>query len=310
MQAILAQLDDLQNQAIGGYRINTLISKNNGALYHTSNPNIIDPLTGNPKKFVAKIIPISDLNEQNVKNETDILSCLSHPNIIKLEDYKIINYLGYKLMVLFMPEAQEDLFKIMMERNEIGMGPLSENACRIIAYQILLALEHVHQQGIIHRDIKPENILVFCNSEESPRVVLADFGSAIVTPQYAIGEAGTTIYMAPEMLCGQQYTNKVDLWSFGILLYMLLSHSHPFSTVEEVTSDEIELNFPNEDWYNISEEAKNLVSKLICPCEQRLTAEEALRDEWFSFVHADPQAPQQLIIPMNIDYNNPVNEFE
>ena len=236
-------------------------------------------------------------------------------NIIKLEDYQIIYYNGYTLMVLFMPEAQEDLCNIMIERDENGMGPFSENACRIIAYQILLALKHVHQQGIIHRDIKPENILVFCNSEENPNVVLTDFGSAIITPQYAIGETGTTIYMAPEMLSGKLYTNKVDLWSFGILLYMLLSHSRPFSTVDakyrrEVTSHEIELDFSDEVWDHISQEAKNLVSKLICPCEQRLSAEKALQHEWFKCIPADLQAPPWLIVPMNPDYNDPISFSE
>lgn len=106
----------------------------------------------------------------------------------------------------------------------------SEAKAGYIIKQVLLALNYMHQQKITHRDLKPENILLESSNLKKLEVKIADFGfSCIFDPKQGLDLVlGSPLYMAPEIIMGQTYNEKVDIWSTGVITYMLLSGRNPF----------------------------------------------------------------------------------
>jgi len=148
-------------------------------------------------------------------------------------------------------------------------------------YDILSALSHCHKAGIIHRDIKPENLL-FETSDENSVLKIIDFGtSRKITEDIKCTELiGTPYYVAPEVLEGA-YDEKCDLWSCGVILYIMLSGYPPFNGLNTgkifKKIKHALYTFSSEEWQGISEDAKDLISKLLQKDpNQRLSAEEAL----------------------------------
>jgi len=125
----------------------------------------------------------------------------------------------------------------------------------------------VHSSGIIHRDIKPENILLADDSPDS-RLVLIDFGNSVrIKPRRKIKRCtGTCFYMAPEVINGR-YDHKCDIWSSGILLFVMIGGYPPFngSNTKEIFKSILKgrFTFDEEEWDNISSECKNLISKML-----------------------------------------------
>ena len=123
-----------------------------------------------------------------------------------------------------------DLFDYLEKRN----FHISEERARELFKQIANAVAYIHQFGIVHRDLKIENIIMSDNSEQSvPK--LADFGMVkILGPAEKTQERlGTVAYAAPEVLRKKPYTKKVDVWSLGIILYMLLGETLPFYSMDQ-----------------------------------------------------------------------------
>ncbi|EEF40373.1 calcium-dependent protein kinase, putative [Ricinus communis] len=149
--------------------------------------------------------------------------------------------------------------------------------------QLLTAIAHCHRLNIVHRDIKPDNILF----DSRNRVKLADFGSAdwIGEESTMSGVVGTPYYAAPEVVLGREYNEKVDVWSAGVVLYVMLAGIPPFygETVEEIFEAVIRgnLRFPPRIFRNVSPAAKDLLRKMICrDASRRFSAEQALRHPW------------------------------
>ncbi|KAH7291022.1 hypothetical protein KP509_30G073600 [Ceratopteris richardii] len=147
---------------------------------------------------------------------------------------------------------------------------------------LLEGLQYCHKKGIIHRDIKPENILLVDDSEQ-PTIKLADFGLALeFSPgQKFCGVAGSAYYMAPEVLDGE-YSVEIDMWSSGVLMYVLLSGVPPFwgNTEQDIfnaiRNGSLDLN--SGIWQLISPVAKDLISKMLCvDVKSRCTSSQALR---------------------------------
>jgi len=161
----------------------------------------------------------------------------------------------------------------------------SEKEAATIFYQMMSAICYCHNQNICHRDLKPENLLLLNNEEDSPIKVI-DFGlSKIFTKENnkMSTKVGTAYYVSPEVLKGD-YTEKCDIWSAGVILYILLCGEPPFNgkNDNEIYKKILEkkLTFSQNEWKQISYEAKELISKMVCSPEKRLTAQDVLKHHW------------------------------
>ena len=223
------------------------------------------------------------VSRAEILNEIDTLKELDHPFIVRL----IETFEDKQHIYLVMERCfGNDLF---------SRAPYSEKSAARITSQILSAVAFMHSRNIIHRDLKFDNIMFETMDEDSP-VKIIDFGLAkkySSRNQYVTGFGGTVTYMAPEILREIPYTSKADIWSVGVICYMLLASEMPFqcedrsqslSTRRKVTIDKIlerNLKFDKPCWKEISTEAKNMIESL---CEnnvsKRLTALEALQTKW------------------------------
>ena len=161
-------------------------------------------------------------------------------------------------------------------------------ACNVMR-QLLSAVAYCHEKGVIHRDLKPENILIEKSEEKDKdffHIKIIDFGTCEILKKSKLTEQiGTSFYIAPEIL-KNGYNEKCDLWSCGVILYILLCGSPPFygKNEKEIFSKIIsgKYLFNQKIWSKTSKEAKNLVQKLLeLNPEKRLSAKEALNHKWF-----------------------------
>lgn len=158
------------------------------------------------------------------KREIEVLKICQHPNIIRLLDvFENPEYIYIVLEYL----SGGDLF-IYLDKRDFR---ITEDRARQIAHMIASALYYMHSYGISHRDLKLENILMVENTEES-ELKIVDFGlSKILGPnETSTDPFGTLSYVAPEVLLQQKYGNQVDLWSLGVIIFVLLSGMLPFDS--------------------------------------------------------------------------------
>ncbi|GER34915.1 calcium-dependent protein kinase family protein [Striga asiatica] len=161
-------------------------------------------------------------------------------------------------------------------------APFREPDAAAVLWQLMTAIAFCHRMGVAHRDIKPDNILF----DSRGRLRLADFGSAEFFRDSGMsGVVGTPYYVAPEVLSGREYGEKVDVWSAGVILYIMLAGVPPFygdgpaETFEAVLRGN--LRFPTKIFRSVSAEAKDLLRKMICrDVSRRLSAEQVLRHPW------------------------------
>ena len=231
-----------------------------------------------------KIIQCKSLSENHsstINKEINILKNLDHPNIIKV--YEFYQSEKYVYIINELCTGGELFDKI------VDVKFFSENVASNIMRQLLSAVAYCHENGVIHRDLKPENILIE-NSEEKDKdffhIKVIDFGTCEILKKKKLTEQiGTSFYIAPEVI-KNSYNEKCDLWSCGVILYILLCGSPPFygKNEKEIFKKIIEGNFTfrHKIWKKISSEAKNLVLKLLqVNPSKRLSAKEALEDIWF-----------------------------
>mmetsp|Transcript_10774 Transcript_10774/g.19478 ORF Transcript_10774/g.19478 Transcript_10774/m.19478 type:complete len:423 (-) Transcript_10774:1084-2352(-) len=225
---------------------------------------------------VKKIEKLEGDELEVLMQEINILRSVDHPNIIRT--YDIFDSATHMSIVLEYIQGGE-LFDMIA-----SAGRFSEKNASQIMRQMFNGLQYLHQYNIIHRDIKPENVL--CATNEWPVTIkLCDFGLAEViaesTKDNNQGLVGTPGYVAPEVVRRQAIGPAVDMWSCGVLLYIMLSGKMPF-----FGRDEIECmrkiargiyDFPDREWANISNEAKSMVKGLLCLDQtKRLSAGAAL----------------------------------
>ena len=157
--------------------------------------------------------------------------------------------------------------------------------------QVLSAVFYCHSKNIIHRDLKPQNILIEDLDELWVKII--DFGTCEIFNKHLPPECtGTLFYMAPEIVNLEKYNEKCDLWSCGVTMYYLISGELPFMGMsEKEIIDKIKKNSPSfkkEIWNDISEEAKDLISKLLIKNpKKRLSAEDALKHPFFKIDTSD-----------------------
>lgn len=232
-----------------------------------------------------------------IYNEVKILKRLSHPNVVKLiEEFDYSKEL-YLILELVQDGDLFDAISNVTKFNEVDVATM--------IYNLSSALAYLHSQGIVHRDIKPENLLISVQEDGSQSIKLADFGLAVELgddPLYSV--CGTAFYVSPEMLNETGYTYKVDVWSTGVICFILLCGYPPFTSENENNQDELfdailagEFQFAQPYWSKISQHAKNLIkSMLVVEPEKRYTAEQVFKHPWTMGTSANFEG----IDPMNI----------
>ncbi|CAG9319801.1 unnamed protein product [Blepharisma stoltei] len=226
-------------------------------------------------KILLKDKPSTEANTE-LLNEVEMIKAVDHPNIIKVFEYFETPRKSYIVMELC---QGGELFDEFSKRNV-----LKEDDCATVIKQLLSAVSYLHSHNIIHRDLKPENILIETKGDIS-NVKISDFGTATLCAKNAKirGALGTVYYVAPEVLLGN-YDSKCDMWSIGVIIFTLLSGCPPFDGINDnaILNKILKGNysFTGPIWANISREAKDLISSLLCPVETRLTAESALNHPW------------------------------
>ena len=219
--------------------------------------------------------------EKAMINEINVLKSLDHPNIMKIYEYFNTEKCLYIITELL---TGGELFDRISSSNH-----LSEKVSKYIMKQLLSAVDFCHENGIIHRDLKPENILI--ESKEDARnefftIKLIDFGTSdkLSKGKMCKVQIGTPFYIAPEVL-SNSYNEKCDLWSCGVILYIMLCGDPPFygDTDDEIYASVKRgiVEYSEEEWDQVSKEAKDLINKLLVKnISKRLSAKEALQHEW------------------------------
>ena len=226
----------------------------------------------------VKIIQKKKVDMKRLLAEISIVSKLSHPSI--MEVYEVFEDTKKVYIVSEYCKGGE-LFDIISKKRNF-----SEKEACIIMEQLLSGICYSHKNGIVHRDLKPENILLEDKSRNL-EIKIVDWGYATQMKQRErLHEMdGISYYIAPEVLEGD-YDEKCDIWSCGVILYILLCGYAPFygENDKEIYNQVLkgEYDFPKEEWQNVSEEAKNLVQKMLeKDTKKRITALDALQDKWF-----------------------------
>jgi len=182
----------------------------------------------------------------------------------------------------------------------------TEKDAVVVMKQLLSGISYLHSKGIAHRDLKPENVLLQ-NDNDDAIIKIADFGlSRVYTEQSIMLTAcGTAGYIAPEILRSEPYQSEVDMWSVGVIMYILLCGYPPFYNENEPDLFESILNcryeFHSPYWDHISTEAKELISGLLTvDPKKRLTAVEAMNSSWLNmnFEEQTPNINQEMQIKL------------
>jgi len=234
------------------------------------------------RKYAVKIIDKKNLGESHaisLKREIEIMQQVNHPHIIKLRQV-FENEKKYVYLVMELVTGGE-LFDRIVDKSQY-----SERDAAILTKKMVDALQYLHSKGIAHRDLKPENILL-ANQMSDTDVKLADFGLSRMIDESTMMKTacGTPTYVAPEVLQATGYGTEVDMWSIGVITYILLCGFPPFygDTVPEIFEQIMSgtFDYPEEYWDHISKDAKDFINNLLkTDPKQRLTAEQSLHHAW------------------------------
>ena len=225
----------------------------------------------------VKALKRKHVDEAEFTNEIQLLKTLDHPNIIKLFDCY------YDSRYYYMVEeycSGGDLFDYIQKEKFF-----TEKKASIIFNQLLSAVNHLHKKSIVHRDLKPENIVFIETKSKDIFIKLIDFGTSVsIKGKNLTQELGTIYYIAPEVFMND-YNEKADIWSCGIILYTMLCGHPPFcGNKENVIKSKIlhsKLTFPTKEFRKVSKAAIDYIKLLLSyNPENRPSAEEALQNKW------------------------------
>jgi len=236
----------------------------------------------NGEKVAVKFIEKKFVDQEELKllqREIDIMARVQHRNVLRL--FEIFDTDHKLSLVMELVNGGELFYKI------VDKGSYSEVEARDIVRQLVEGVDYLHNQGIAHRDLKPENLLC-CETEEGVVIKIADFGlSKAFSGESALETScGTPDYAAPEVLrMDGAYDKSVDLWSIGVITYVLLCGFPPFYGKSQAQLFEKILNadfdFPEPEWTQISAEAKDFINHLlVLDVKQRYNTKQCLDHPW------------------------------
>jgi len=249
------------------------------------------------QKYAIKVIDKKKFAKQHhshrpnaLQDEVKILQRLAHRNVIKIFDVFETEDTLYLVLELV---TGGDLFDAIVALKGKGYP---EDKARNLFSQMLQAIAYLHRHNVVHRDLKPENILLTSKTDDT--IKLTDFGLSRIVGEGSFMQTlcGTPQYLAPEVLGkhaaassglnSEGYDKSVDLWSLGVILYVLLSGAQPFPNSEDGRNVmafvmEAKYSFPSKQWSGVSPSAVDLVKRLMCKDPQhRINIEQAMEHPW------------------------------
>eukprot|EP00440_Ansanella_granifera_P035819 gb/GFBE01038854.1/.p1 GENE.gb/GFBE01038854.1/~~gb/GFBE01038854.1/.p1 ORF type:complete len:474 (+),score=166.71 gb/GFBE01038854.1/:1-1422(+) len=232
---------------------------------------------------------ISD--DSRFRDEMNIQAALDHPNIVKL--YEVFEDGRNYYLVMELCSGGELFDRIVEEAEKHDGSAFGEQDAATYMTQILGAMSYLHSHNFVHRDIKPENFLMQ-NKDQKAEIKVIDFGLAknfnVGSSDVMKTKAGTPYYVAPEVLQGK-YNEKCDIWSCGVICYILLCGYPPFygdsdnEILKKVKSGKFD--FPEEDWGSVSDVGKDFICKMLTKDPaRRPSAAEMLEHPWIRTAEA------------------------
>lgn len=252
----------------------------------------INKTTG--ESVAVKIVPKKKLSEEDLQSlsmEIQILDSLDHPHIVRL--LEVFEENGDFFIVTELVQGGELFDRI------VSKSHYTEKEARDLIKIFLQTMAYMHAANVVHRDLKPENLLL-TSEDDDTNVKIADFGFAkkitdLLPQETACGTPG---YVAPEILRGDRYGSEVDIWSMGVICYVLLAGYPPFYDEDQKKLfkkiKEGRYYFHEDYWSNVSEDAMDLIRKMLCLSQtERWTAEQLLTHPWI--VAGDEELAQRNI---------------
>mmetsp|Transcript_32476 Transcript_32476/g.68302 ORF Transcript_32476/g.68302 Transcript_32476/m.68302 type:complete len:346 (-) Transcript_32476:253-1290(-) len=238
---------------------------------------------GTNESFAVKVVTKSKLTKEDevaLKDEILVLNELKHQHIIRL--YDVFEEKDFWYLVTEKMSGGELFDRI------VSKSFYNEKEARDVCKILFESIGYCHSKSVAHRDLKPENLLLRTEENDS-EIKIADFGFAkkVLTPNSLTTQCGTPGYVAPEILEGVAYDTKSDMWSLGVIVYILLGGYPPFieqnqrELFRKIRKGQYE--FHEEYWGAVSDDAKDLISCLLTvQPSKRLSADQALKHKWMT----------------------------
>ena len=233
------------------------------------------------QSFAVKVVTKAKLTKEDevaLKDEINVLNELKHNHIIRL--YAVFEEKAYWYLVTEKMTGGELFDRI------VSKSFYNEKEARDVCKILFDAIGFCHSKSVAHRDLKPENLLLQSEDNDSA-IKIADFGFAkkVLTPNSLTTQCGTPGYVAPEILEGIAYDTQSDMWSLGVIIYIILGGYPPFieqnqrELFRKIRKGQYE--FHEEYWGSVSADAKDLISSLLTvQPSKRMTADQALKHRW------------------------------
>ncbi|CAF1068323.1 unnamed protein product [Adineta steineri] len=266
------RLSDLRNLVSGLYTLGATIGTGHFAVVKLARHVFTQ------KEVAVKVIDktkLDDISKAHLFQEVMCMKLVQHPNVVRL--YEVIDTPNKLYLILEFGDGGDMYDYIMKHANG-----LNESTARRYFRQICRALKYCHEMRVCHRDLKPENLVFF---EKQGVVKLTDFG---FSNQFSPGKklltsCGSLAYSAPEILLGDPYdATAIDIWSLGVILFMLVTGRAPFQEANDSETVMMILDCCYKLPPNISSECQNLVHRMIVrEPEKRATLDEVMSDIWY-----------------------------
>ena len=216
-----------------------------------------------------------------VRTEIDVMKLCHHPNVVHLLDH----FENAEYIFIVMEYIRGGRLTDYMKEKKFNF---TEKRAAEIIYQIALGVKYLHKYGIIHRDLKPDNIML-TEASDKGQIKIMDFGLSKILgkKEKTVDGFGTLTFVSPEVLIRKPYNKEIDIWSIGVILYLLLSGDLPFDDEEDdeqkiaksIVFNEVE--FPPKKFGNRSKEVINLIKKCLTKePKNRIKIDEIIKSDW------------------------------